>query len=216
MTEVKFCGLTRGEDAREAVRLGARFLGVIFAGGPRALDAVRAREVLAAVPPGVQRVGVFGAESPESIGRRARESGVDVIQLHADPDPAAVRAVRSCFDGAVWAVIRVVGSVMPPASAGLFAEADAVVLDARSEHALGGTGIPLPWGALADQLAMVRGGSRLVVAGGLTPANVGEAIRALAPDYVDVSSGVESSPGVKDPSLMSAFMEAARSSSRAA
>src|SRR5687768_18560317 len=105
MADVKFCGLTRPEDAREAVRLGARYLGVIFAAGPRLIDAARARVVLSGTPQGVQRVGVFGAGSAESIARTAKEAAVDVIQLHGDPTPDLVRAVRPVFAGAVWAVI---------------------------------------------------------------------------------------------------------------
>ena len=216
MAEVKFCGLTRAEDAEAAVRLGARYVGVIFAGGPRLLDPERARRVLDAVPSGVQRVGVFGSAPPEVIASSAAAANVTVVQLHADPAPADVRAVRARFGGSVWAVIRVAGTELPPGAGELFAEADAVVLDARSERGLGGTGVPLPWEVLAARLREVRGGGRLVLAGGLTPGNVARAIDALAPDVVDVSSGVESAPGIKDPSLMSAFAEAARSSTRAA
>jgi phosphoribosylanthranilate isomerase len=214
MADVKFCGLTRPQDAREAVRLGARYLGIIFAGGPRLLDPARAQTVLADVPPGVERVGVFGAGSAESIARTARDAGVDIVQLHADPTPDLVRAVRADFAGPVWAVIRVAGDVIPAGAAALFSEADAVVLDARSDEALGGTGRILPWSRLAIQLRTRRGSARLAVAGGLNPGNVAEAIELLAPDIVDISSGVESAPGVKDHSLMSAFMEAARSSTR--
>ena len=216
MADVKFCGLTRREDAEEAIRLGARFLGVIFAGGPRLIDPMRARALLGVVPAGMRRVGVFGSGSPESIARDAREAGVDIVQLHADPTADDVRQVRSCFEGPVWAAIRVEGETVPPAAAALFSEADAVVLDARSDRALGGTGVPLPWASLAAQLDTLRGRARLVLAGGLTPANVADAIAALGPDVVDVSSGVESTPGVKDPLLMSAFMEATRSSTRVA
>ena len=216
MADVKFCGLTRPEDAREAVRLGARFLGVIFAAGPRLIDPARAKVVLAGTPRGVQRVAVVGAGSAESIARMATDAGVDVIQLHADPTPELVRAIRTVFAGAVWAVIRVADDNLPHRAAELFVEADAVVLDARSERALGGTGVTLPWARLATQLRPRAGGARLVVAGGLNRGNVAEAIEALAPDIVDVSSGVESAPGVKDHSLMSAFMEAARASTRPA
>ncbi len=216
MADVKFCGLTRLEDARAAIRLGAGFLGVIFAGGPRLIDATVARKILGGLPAGIQRVGVFGVGSAESIGRDARASGVDIVQLHADPDAAMVRAVRSCFDGLVWAALRVSGETVPESAVELFDEADGVVLDARSAHALGGTGLTLPWEALSFQLGPMRGRARLVVAGGLTARNVAEAVRALAPDIVDVSSGVESAPGVKEASLMSAFMEAARTSTRVA
>ena len=216
MAEVKFCGLVRAEDARAAIRLGAGYVGVIFAGGPRALAPSRAREVLTEVPPGVRRVGVFGVAAPESIASRAREAGVDIVQLHGDPDVETVHSVRSCFAGPIWAVLRVAGDTLPAGATELFAVADAVVLDAHSDRALGGTGITLPWARLAGRLEAVRSGGRLVLAGGLNPANVAEAIEVLRPDIVDVSSGVEQRAGVKDHSLMSAFIEAARSSTRTA
>ena len=211
MAEVKFCGITRPADAAEAARLGARYVGVILASGPRLLRPDEARTVLAAVPHTVSRVGVFGARGPEAIAEDAARAGVDVLQLHADPDAAAVTAVRRCFAGPVWAAIRVEGENLPPTAEGLFAVADAIVLDARSDRGLGGTGSTLPWSRLADRLDRLRarGGAALVLAGGLTPANVGEAMKALSPDVVDVSSGVESAPGIKDHSLMGAFAGAA-------
>lgn len=211
MAEVKFCGLTRSADAREAVRLGARYVGVIFASGPRLLQPEQARAVLADVPPGVSRVGVFASRGAEAIADDAGRAGVDVIQLHGDPDATAVTAVRRSFAGPVWAVVRVAGDVVPPVAEELFAVADAVVLDARSDRGLGGTGVTLPWTRLAEGVERLRGiGASLVLAGGLTPANVREAIEALAPDVVDVSSGVESAPGIKDHSLMGAFAGAAQ------
>jgi phosphoribosylanthranilate isomerase len=106
--------------------------------------------------------------------------------------------------------------LVPPAALELFQIAEAVVIDARADHALGGTGIALPWERLAASLAKVRGGARLSLAGGLTPSNVGRAVVALTPDIVDVSSGVESSPGVKDHGLMQAFMVAVHGAMRAA
>lgn len=216
MAEVKFCGLTRGEDAREAARIGAIFLGVIFAGGPRAITAEVARDVLRDAPHSARRVGVFGAASPADIAGTAMLAGLDIVQLHADPDAEAVRDVRRVVGRPVWAALRIRGTVLPESASALFAAADAVVLDARADHALGGTGVTLPWGELAARLAPLRGHARLVLAGGLTAANVAEAVAALAPDVVDVSSGVESAPGIKDHQLMRAFIGAARSKPRAA
>ena len=216
MTDVKFCGLTRSDDAREAARIGASFLGVIFAGGPRTLTGGVARDVLRDAPPSVRRVGVFGAASPAEIAELVTLAGLDVVQLHADPDAAIVRNVRRVVGRPVWAAVRIRGALLPESASSLFAEADAVVLDVRADHALGGTGLTLPWAEVAGRLAPLRGRAKLVLAGGLTAANVAEAVAALSPDVVDVSSGVESAPGIKDHQLMRAFIGAARSKRRAA
>lgn len=208
--DIKFCGMTRVEDVNAAVALGARYIGVIFAGGPRSITLERARELLASVPTEVGRVGVFGREIKATSGQEAQELGLDVMQIHGDPDEAAVALARESFGGAVWAALRVPGEVLPSHAAGLFRAADAVVLDAYSQHALGGTGKPLPWGDLASAVAAVRQPGRLVLAGGLRPENVSAAVRALRPDIVDVSSGVESAPGVKDHAKLRAFRDAVR------
>ena len=209
LAKVKFCGMTRPEDAAVAAEIGAAYVGVIFAGGPRKVSMDQAREILAAAGPGVRHVGVFGTNDPQCIADLAAESGVQIVQLHADPLPPDIEAIRQSFAGEVWAAIRLPGSRIPHESDVLFETADGVVLDARSETGLGGTGIPLPWNELAVDLARDRGGAAVVLAGGLNPKNVGHAVRTLAPDVVDVSSGVESSPGIKDPWLMREFYEAA-------
>ena len=207
---VKICGLTRPEDAREAARLGAAFVGAIFAGGPRLLTAERARSVFAGAGATVERVGVFGADAPSRIDEVARESGVDIIQLHGDPRAADVVVMRAHFSGRIWAAARADGSLLPDWAEELFREADAVQLDARATGRLGGTGVALEWSGLARSLDGLRGDTPVVLAGGLHPDNVAEAIRLLAPDVVDVSSGVESAPGIKDHTRMRAFVSAAR------
>lgn len=211
MAELKFCGLTRAQDAAEAARLGARYVGVIFAGGPRLLSPDRAAVVLRAVPPGVRRVGVFAAASPEEVSAVATIAELDVVQLHGDPVPQTVAALRRHFRGEIWAVVRSADGSLPETLPALFDVADAVVLDAKVPGALGGTGVALPWETMATALARARRGAaagRLVLAGGLTAENVAAAIAALAPDVVDVSSGVESAPGVKDHARMRNFAAA--------
>ena len=135
-------------------------------------------------------------------------AGLDVVQLHADPTAEAVAELRRRYDGLVWAVLRTSGTLASDRAAELFAVADAVLLDAQVAGALGGTGHTLDWPALRAAVDRARGGGTLVLAGGLTPVNVAAAIAALAPDVVDVSSGVERSPGVKDHSRMRAFAQA--------
>lgn len=222
MVKVKFCGLTRIEDALQAARLGAAYVGAIFAGGPRTVTAERARELFEAAARGADGhagaaatgVGVFGADDVRAIAANAIAAGMGAIQLHGDPRAADVRAMRRRFNGHVWAVARAQGSILPEWTEELFREADAVLLDARVEGRLGGTGVALAWSALADSVDAIRGRTPVVLAGGLTPDNVAEAVRALAPDVVDVSSGVESSPGIKDHAKMRAFFEAAQESTR--
>lgn len=207
--EIKFCGLTREGDIDAAVALGARYLGVVFAGGPRTVGVDRARQLLSRVPEGIRRVGVFGRpEADASLGHVARQAGLDVIQLHADPDAEAIANARKSFTGPVWAALRVRGNILPAHASELFEMADAVVLDAYSAASLGGTGVALPWQELADVITGIRKPGRLVLAGGLRADTVSAAVRALRPDVVDVSSGVESAPGVKDHAKLRAFRDA--------
>lgn len=208
MTEFKFCGLTRPEDARAAGELGAAYIGVIFAGGPRQLTPERARIVLDGCRTSAKRVGVFGRLPPDAIAKIVRSAKLDVVQLHGDPTAADVQAVRSAAGTRVWGVVRV-GDALPKEADSLFGTADAVVLDAKVDGTLGGTGVTIPWADIARQVAAVRRGRTLVLAGGLRPDNVASAIGALGPDVLDVSSGVESAPGIKDHARMRAFAAAA-------
>lgn len=207
MAEIKFCGLTRPGDAAFAGELGAAYLGVIFAGGPRLLSAARAAEVLDGCTTGAQRVGVFGRALPDEIGRIAGEARLDIVQLHGDPDPSDIAAVRGATSARIWAVVRVTDA-LPPNIDALFAGADAVLVDARVAGSLGGNGVAVEWNALRPALAARRELGRLVLAGGLVPENVGRAVEILRPDVVDVSSGVESAPGIKDHARMRAFAAA--------
>ena len=210
MVEIKFCGMTRSDDAREAASLGARYIGVILANGPRTLSDDAAMKVLGAIPAGVARVGVFAATPPHEVAERAERLGLDIVQLHGDPDAAAVAGVRQLWSGQVWPVVRLDSSELHAGASDLFDVADAVVLDARVAGKLGGTGITLPWEELRETVAPFRARrAKLVLAGGLRPDNVARAMQALSPDIVDVSSGVESAVGVKDPARMRAFRNAA-------
>ncbi|HEY8795170.1 MAG TPA: phosphoribosylanthranilate isomerase [Gemmatimonadaceae bacterium] len=208
--EVKFCGLTRPADARAAAELGARYLGVIFAGGPRNLEPSRAREVLDGAGTGneVERVGVFGRTSPAAIAATVRQARLDVVQLHADPTVDEIRAVGEVSGARVWAVVRVDGTLVRGDLDDIWEASEALVLDSKSRGSLGGSGISFDWGSA--QRALRPHAAKLVVAGGLTSANVAQAIESLSPDVVDVSSGVESSPGIKDHTRMADFMDAVR------
>lgn len=210
MAEVKFCGLTRSEDARIVAELGAAYAGVIFAGGPRLLDPARARSVFEGLAGSrTRRAGVFGAQTVDEVVRTADEVALDVVQLHSGATVDRLLELHQRFRGEVWAVVPV-GTAGVGDLSSLLPHADAVVLDTSVGGRSGGSGRSFDWRATAEELRPNRRGMRLVVAGGLTPANVAGAIAVLAPDVVDVSSGVEVSPGIKDPALMRAFAAAAR------
>jgi phosphoribosylanthranilate isomerase len=206
--EVKVCGLTRAADARAAAELGARYVGVIFAGGPRTLDPETARVVLDGGGANVDRVGVFANADTATIAATVSAAKLDIVQLHADPGSEQVRGIQEATGARVWAVVRVDGALDPDALRGLWQSADALVLDSKVQGVLGGSGIAFDWSA-ASGATHARPG-RLVVAGGLDAANVGKAIDALSPDIVDVSSGVESSPGIKDHTRIADFIAAVR------
>jgi phosphoribosylanthranilate isomerase len=210
---VKFCGLTRAVDARCASDLGAAYAGVIFAGGPRQVTPAAALAALDAAEGEVRRVGVFAGAAPEAIAETAHEARLDVVQLHADPDERSIEAVRRLFGGEIWAVLRCRGRELPAGSAAVFAAADGVVLDALVDGRLGGTGVVLDWAELRAPLDRLRGSAAVVLAGGLRAENVARAVVELAPDVVDVSSGVELSPGIKDHGRMQAFVRAVRGAS---
>jgi len=212
---IKFCGITRTEDATAAARFGASYVGAIFATSPRQVNEAPARSVFSAAGSEFGRVACFAGGPIENIAAAAARVAADVVQLHGDVGPAAIEALRARFAGKIWAV----GSVDPdgvpvsPHLDELAREADAIVFDTRVSGKTGGTGIPFHWTRLADTVERVRAESTVVLAGGLDAGNVASAIRALHPDVVDVSSGVEASPGIKDHSRMLAFAEAVRAAS---
>jgi phosphoribosylanthranilate isomerase len=233
VTAIKFCGMTRIEDVVAAAELGAGYVGCVFAAGPRRRTTAEAAALFASLAgtPSPRRAGVFagmsvpdaaadvGAAGVPRIRDVAAAVPVDIAQVHGDAtgtDVAALRAVLRAMHPAreVWAVVRCEGGRLPVAAVALWTAADALLLDAHVPGKLGGTGTTLPWRAMAASVrelrAVVGPGSRLVLAGGLTADNVGEAIRVLHPDVVDVSSGVERAPGIKDHDRMHAFADAVR------
>ena len=201
MTEVKVCGLTRPEDVRLAVGLGAHWVGFNFAAeSPRRVDTRRAEALSRAAGSDVVRVGVFVGE-PRAVIREAVEAAdLDLVQLHRplrpeDTEETSVPIVAVAHVGPS-------GPERPPDA--LLARCAALLFDTRVPGAAGGTGVVFDWRAAAG----APSGIEVLLAGGLTPENVGDAIRAARPFGVDVASGVESSPGVKDPGKMRRFFEA--------
>ncbi|MEO7502703.1 MAG: phosphoribosylanthranilate isomerase [Gemmatimonadaceae bacterium] len=212
---IKFCGMTRPEDASAAARLGAAYVGAIFATSPRQIDEATALSVFGAAGSGIASVAVFSGGAIEDIAAVATRVSADVIQLHGDVGPATIEALRARFPGRIWAVASVDpdGALANPHLDELAREADAILFDTRVSGKTGGTGVTFNWTQLAATVERIRHETSVVLAGGLDAGNVAAAIRALQPDVVDVSSGVEAAPGIKDHSRMLAFAEAARSAS---
>ncbi len=202
---IKVCGVTNRDDALAAVEAGADALGFNFyARSPRYVSAEQARSIIEEVPAEVLCVGVFvNEERPEAVERLAAESNISTVQLHGDEPPVYCAAVRRTLG--VIKALRV-GESFAPGQA-LDFPADAVLLDSFSRRARGGTGETFDWALARRTRELV---SKLYLAGGLTPENVGAAVRAVRPFAVDVCSGVELSPGRKSPELMRLFISAAR------
>lgn len=207
---VKFCGLTRRADACLAASLGAGYGGVILApGGKRSITPAAAAELFRELP--LTRVGVFVDAGLDEVRRAAEVAGLDVLQLHGSEPPSEVAELRAEGRWKVWKAVRPRSAAELRDALELYRSgADALLLDGWSASAPGGTGARFPWEEISAYRDEIPRSLALVAAGGLTPGNVERAIALLRPDVVDVSSGVESAPGVKDPAAMPAFLEAVR------
>ena len=197
---IKVCGITRVSDALHAVEQGATALGfVLWPMSPRAITADRAAEIVAELPSHVMSVGVFVNESIDAIRTTAEHVGLTAVQLHGDEPPAYADALE-------WPVIRAVSVGEIDFVADAWSPDTALLVDNIDPVRRGGTGTAVDW----SQAAGIAKTRRVVLAGGLTPENVAIAIRAVHPFGVDVSSGVESAPGVKDFDKVTQFISNAR------
>jgi phosphoribosylanthranilate isomerase len=207
-TRVKICGITRVEDAELAVELGASALGFNFyRDSPRYITPDTARQIIRrAVPPLVTAVGVFADEADaEKVMAVAREAGVNAIQLHGPQFPSFDNGFRWHYP--VIRAMAVDDNFKPEGLRDLAQDgAGAIMLDAYHPVLKGGTGRTIDWAKAREATKYCR----VILAGGLTPENVGEAIRQVRPFAVDVASGVEAAPGVKDASKLRAFFAAVR------
>ena len=201
MTQVKICGLTRPQDVELACALGAAYVGLNFAFvSPRRVTAEAARELVASVPSGVARVGVFVGETPEQIREAIEAASLDLVQVHRALREEDLRLPRP-----VIAVVRVEdGAAAAPV--GLLPRCRALLFDAAAGDLAGGSGKPFDWSALDG----TRWPVPVILAGGLTAENVGAGIARVRPAAVDVASGVESAPGVKDAGKLRRFFEAVK------
>lgn len=209
MTFVKICGLTRRQDAVAAERAGARFGGVILApGSPRTVSPSEVIEIFEGSA--LERCGVFVNESPDMVVRLATDLKLSVVQLHGDEGAGEAEQIRAETSAEVWKAVRPRSGEEFLAAVEVYGDrVDGILLDGWSPAARGGIGARFPWGEVAPHRDRLPPGTRLIAAGGLGPINVAEAVALLQPDGVDVSSGVERAPGIKDEALIREFVSAA-------
>jgi len=201
MVKVKICGITNLDDALLAVDAGADALGFVFYGAsPRNVSPDQAAEIIRRLPPFLQTVGLFVNESAQTVNETAERCGLDIVQLHGEEPPEYCAAIRR----------RVLKALRVKDSSSLDTIKEyrvaAILLDAWSPKARGGTGETFNW----DIAAAAATQGRIILAGGLTPENVADAIRQVRPYGVDVSSGVEAAPGKKDPIKVRKFISKAK------
>lgn len=201
-TRVKFCGVTRPEDAVAAASLGADAIGLVFhRASPRAVTPEQARAIVAALPPLVTVVGLFVDPPRERVEAALDAVHIDLLQFHGDECPADCGS----FGVPYIKAIRMQPGLDVAGYAQAYPEAKAVLLDAYRAGLAGGTGETFDWSQIPAGLERP-----LILAGGLTPANVAEAIGRVRPYAVDVSGGIEAAKGIKDPGKMAAFMSEVR------
>lgn len=197
-TRVKICGFTRPEDALAAVRLGADAVGLVFyPPSPRHVDLDRARAVVAGLPPFATVVGLFVDEDPAAVRHVLERVRIDLLQFHGDEDPSDCVGFGKPYIKAV----RMRPGLDLAGFARVHGEASGLLVDAWHAEAPGGTGNRFDWGLIPRDLA-----DSVILAGGLEPGNVAEALRSVRPYALDVSSGVEAGKGIKDAGKMAAFL----------
>lgn len=197
-TRVKICGITRPEDAVEAVQQGADAIGLVFyPNSPRYVAPERATEIVKKIPAFVSVVGLFVNAEPAEIERILATVPLDILQFHGDETPAQCRQ----FSKPYMKAVRVKSDTNLVQCAADYADAKALLLDAFAEGVPGGTGQVFDWKLIPQNLELP-----VVLAGGLNAENVAQAISVVQPYAVDVSGGVEASKGIKDAAKIAAFM----------
>lgn len=202
-TRVKICGITRPEDGLRAASLGADAIGLVFYGrSPRAVDLAQARAILVALPAFVTTVGLFVDAPGEEVNAVLQALPLDLLQFHGTESPAYCQS----FGRPYLKALAMRPGLNLEAAADAYADARALLVDAYRPDAPGGTGTCFDWQRLPARLSRP-----LVLAGGLDPDNIADAIRTVRPYGVDVSSGVEAAKGIKSAEKMAAFMRGVES-----
>jgi phosphoribosylanthranilate isomerase len=218
MTWVKICGITNLEDALVAVEAGADAVGFVFyEKSPRKMEAERVRQIVSQLPDAIEKVGVVVNETEDHICAIADDAGITAVQMHGndeDPHVADLVVKKRKLKILVGLSMR---RPTPEGWAMMWApdNVHAFLADSGSSVKPGGTGESFDWASSIKTLSTIKTLGNLVVAGGLTPENVSEAISILHPWGVDVSSGVEAKPGKKDPDKVRAFVKAVREADKA-
>ena len=217
---VKICANTNVDDALEAARLGADAVGFVFAPSTRQVRAAEVQTIVVQLPATLEKVGVFGAIPPDEICRIATEAHLTAVQLHGGFDRTQTEAVRACLDPSIDIIQVIHWQVDDPTAAAqvkqtlqqvaAWSPESRVLIDAKVGKASGGTGRTFDWVRAREVLAG-HGALRVIVAGGLRPENVTEAIATLTPWGIDVASGVEREPGRKDFTRLRDFLDQAKS-----
>jgi len=201
MVKVKICGITNLEDAQAAAEAGADALGFVFyPDSPRFIDPGKARAIIAKLPVFITSVGVFVDESEDLIRRIIREGGIQILQFHGSESPVLCTRFRE----KVIKAIRIKDE--ESISEMQMYDVDTFLLDTYLDCAKGGTGKTFNW----KYAEMAKKNGRIILSGGLNPSNIGNAVRKLKPYGVDVSSGVEISPGKKDHVKIREFVREAK------
>ncbi len=201
MTKVKICGIKNLQDAIFAADYGADAIGFVFAKSIRKVSKEKVRSIVRKLPPFVTTVGLFVNETEENIEAVYRFCGLDAIQLHGNEPPNIINKLKDIKTIKAFR-IQNEEDILPIKKY----KPNAILLDGYSENKMGGTGISFDWKIVKK----IRTSIPIIVAGGLTPLNVSRAIKIVKPYAVDVSSGVESSPGKKDRKLIKKFIDAAK------
>lgn len=217
---IKICANTNLEDVQLALELGADAVGFVFAPSVRRVTAKDVAQITRCLPLNVERVGAFDSRYADEIAAIVREAGLNAAQLHGEWQPALVARLNKIFEGRLKIIQTIHWQVDEEGSAATVQRLlkdiendgtlDRVLIDSKVGQATGGTGVKFDWAAARSAIRDGAGQLKVIVAGGLRPENVAEAIGELHPWGVDVASGVERGPGRKDPAKLAEFIRNAR------